>query len=365
MSPADSSRQATRYAVVFLVLAVSLLLLYRLREVFTPIFLAFIVAYLLDPLIDRLESRRINRTLAIVIFLGGLILVALPLGVFLLPHIQEELVSLFGKVPIYLSAVQNRLVPWVEKTFRIDAGEAVSHLADKLKTAATGAAPDVYQPITNFIGRAFSNTYNLLMAALNAVMIPLFAFYFLRDFDRIKERIFDMIPRRHKDYFEKKFTEVDRVLGAFVRGQLLVCGLLGAVYSLGLLLVGLDLAVVIGVTAGLANLIPYLGFVVGFSSASLVALLQFGDQHLLAHLLAVAGVFGVGQLLEGTLLTPLIVGDRVGLHPVVIIVALLVAGNLFGFLGILLAVPATAAFKVFFDSLIAHYRESEFYNRGS
>ena len=193
---------------------------------------------------------------------------------------------------------------------------------------------------------------------MNIALIPVVAFYLLRDWDLLVERIHNMIPRQFVTTTVNLTKECDEVLSAFLRGQLLIMLLLGCIYALGLALIGLDLALIIGLLAGLASLVPYLGFIVGILAASIAAILQFQE---FMPLVYVALVFGVGQLLEGSLLTPLLVGDRIGLHPVAVIFAVLAGGQLFGFVGVLLALPIAAVVMVFVRHLYGQYRTSQYY----
>ena len=203
-----------------------------------------------------------------------------------------------------------------------------------------------------------SSGFAMLGWLMNIALIPVVAFYLLRDWDLLVERIHNMIPRQFVTTTVNLTKECDEVLSAFLRGQLLIMLLLGCIYALGLALIGLDLALIIGLLAGLASLVPYLGFIVGILAASIAAILQFQE---FMPLVYVALVFGVGQLLEGSLLTPLLVGDRIGLHPVAVIFAVLAGGQLFGFVGVLLALPIAAVVMVFVRHLYGQYRTSQYY----
>jgi predicted PurR-regulated permease PerM len=196
----------------------------------------------------------------------------------------------------------------------------------------------------------------------NLVLIPVVTFYLMRDWDLLIDGIHDLLPRNLVDRISTLASEIDDVLGAFMRGQLMVMTALGIIYSIGLGLVGLDIAFLIGMGAGLLSIIPYLGSIVGLAVAAGVALFQFHD---VFHLLMVLIVFGGGQMAEGMFLTPRLVGDRIGLHPVVVIFAVLAGGQLFGFLGILLALPAAAALNVVVGHARESYRSSSLYQSES
>ena len=199
------------------------------------------------------------------------------------------------------------------------------------------------------------------LATLGVVgLTPVVAFYIMRDWDDIMLRIREMLPRDIEPVFVALCRECDEVLGAFLRGQLLVMLLLGVIYAVGLYFVGLELAILIGMIAGLASIVPYLGFFVGIVAAAVAAMFQFQDPVYLGY---IAIVFGIGQLLEGWVLTPLLVGDKIGLHPVAVIFAVLAGGQLFGFVGILLALPVAAVIMVFLRHLHSEYMSSEYYHR--
>jgi predicted PurR-regulated permease PerM len=221
--------------------------------------------------------------------------------------------------------------------------------------------PDVIKPFASIVKKIFSNTLYIVLGLLNLVVAPVFTFYFLRDFDLMKKRAAELIPLAYREWTLGKFRQVDETLGAFLRGQLTVCTMLAVLYSFGLMIVGIDMAVIIGVSAGYLFIVPYLGTIFGIITASIMALLKFHD---FWHVLGVWVVFLVVQLFETYFLTPRIVGDRVGLNPVLVILALLIGGGLFGFLGILLAVPVAAVLKIFASDLVNYYQSTELYLGG-
>lgn len=334
------------------------ILLYLLRVVLSPVLLAMVIAYILDPVIDRLEERGIPRTPAIFMFLFGVLVAIAAFVLILIPVVGKEISALVDAFPAYYARVRETVFPVMEGL-----------LGKKLPTTLDGALkeitihlekipPDIIKPFASIIKKIFSNTLLMLMGLLNVIIVPVFAYYFLRDFDLMKARAAGLIPLPYREWTVDKFRQVDDVLGAFMRGQLTLCTILAAMYSGGLLLTGIDLAVVIGVLSGYLFIVPYLGTIVGVVAASIMALLKFHD---LQHVLAVLAVFAVVQLIESYLLTPKIVGDKVGLSPVMIILALLIGAGLFGFLGILLAVPVVAVLKIFADDLIEYYRASELF----
>jgi predicted PurR-regulated permease PerM len=209
------------------------------------------------------------------------------------------------------------------------------------------------------LGKVSRGGLGIAMWLTNLVLIPVVAFYLLRDWDRLVAKVDGMLPRSIQPTIAHLARESDSILGAFVRGQLLVMLALGVFYGAGLGLVGLSVGLLIGMVAGLLSFVPYLGFIIGFVAAVVAVLVQYGDW---MHLLLVCGVFALGQLLEGYVLVPKLVGDKIGLHPVAVIFAVLAGGYLFGFLGVLLALPAASVIMVLLRYLLERYRMSELYN---
>ena len=336
-------------------LAALLALIYFLQPILAPFLIGMLLAYLGDPLVDRLEARGLSRTLGVVLVFAvvtGILIAAL---LILIPLLGHQIATLRSNVPAMIDWFHNAALPWVEarlgvqvSDFRLDSVR--ESLADNL--GKTGGV------LATVIAQATRSTMALVTWTANLVMIPVVGFYLLRDWDVIVARCREMLPRRQEPLIVKLLGECDEVLGAFIRGQLLVMTCLGVIYWLGLWLVGLDLALLIGMLAGLASIVPYLGFFVGICAALIAAVFQFGD---LFHLVAVVAVFSVGQMIEGMVLTPLLVGDRIGLHPVAVIFAILAGGQLFGFVGILLALPIAAVVMVLLRHAYRHYRASAAY----
>jgi predicted PurR-regulated permease PerM len=209
-----------------------------------------------------------------------------------------------------------------------------------------------------FVGLV-TGTLGAVGAIVNFVLFAVVSVYLLKDFDTLTARIQDLIPPRNKDYLLEVTRKINMNLRSFFRGQLIVCTILAVIYGVGLTIVGVPFALLIAIVGGYGQIVPYLGTAIGIVPAALLALLKYGD---IIHPLGAIAVFAVGQSLEGFIITPKIVGDKVGLHPVVIIVAILIFGKALGFLGILFAVPMTAILKVMLGELIARYKQSELYS---
>ena len=340
-----------------LLIAVSLVLIYFLQPILAPFLAGIILGYLGDPIVDRLETYKLPRSVGVIVvflvfgvIIGAAVLVVLPLVV-------GEFIKLIRDIPAALAWLQQTASPFIVAQFGVNPFDV------KLDTVAARVVEN-WQEAGGVVGTILSQVTQSGFAFLGAVgvvgLTPVVAFYIMRDWDDIVLQIREMVPREIEPTFVKLCTECDEVLGAFLRGQLLIMFLLGCIYAIGLYMVGLDLAILIGMLSGLASIVPYLGFFVGIIAATIAALFQFQEP---IYLLYVAMVFGVGQALEGWVLTPWLVGDKIGLHPVAVIFAVLAGGQLFGFVGILLALPVAAVIMVFVRHLHGSYIQSDYYFR--
>ena len=335
-------------------------LFYLLEPVITPFVISAGLAYLGDPLVDRLERLKffkwhVNRTVAVLIVF---LLIAATLVVMLLiflPMLRDQLAHFVNKAPEMFEWLVGTALPWVQaklgfSAFTLDAHsvtEALKSYWKEVSSALVGVAGTV------------SRGGQVVMAwVMNLVLVPVVTFYLLRDWDQLVEGVRTLIPRNVEPVASALGRQINEVLGAFIRGQLMVMLALGVIYSAGLWAVGLDLALIIGMAAGLLSIVPYLGTMLGLVAALIVAVFQFQD---VLHPVLALLVFAVGQSLEGMVLTPKLVGDRVGLHPVAVIFAVLAGGQLFGFLGILLALPVASALNVLVGYLHQKYRVSRVY----
>jgi predicted PurR-regulated permease PerM len=344
--------RATRMAIVAaLALAIVLGLLWVLKAALTPLAIAFVIAYVLDPLIDRLEKLGVPRRLAIVLLIGILLGSIVAGLLFLIPKLQSDIASLIDRLPSYLDQLQTRLVPELERRL----GIALPSIDEMIERVRTGDLSLLFQGVRNVVTAAFGYVTGTVSAIVGALVIPILAFYALLEFDRIMTSLASYVPERYRAYVVDKAATIDGLVASFLRGQLLVAFILGVLYAIGFSVIGIDLAVGVGLLAGALALVPFLGNIVAVSLATLLCLLKFGFD---VHLLAVLGWYVVVQNLEGFVLTPRIIGQSVGLHPAAVIVALLIGGDLFGFLGLLIAVPVAASVKVFADELLESYRAS-------
>jgi predicted PurR-regulated permease PerM len=331
-------------------------LLWLLAPILTPFVIAALLGWLGDPLVDRLEASGRSRGTSVTLVFA---LITLMLAVALLvavPVLWDQVTHLIDSLPRVATWVTTSAVPWLEARFRvplaryIDANYLLTLLQSHWKEAGGIAA--------FILGRLSDSGLALFALLANIALVPVLTFYFLRDWDVMVAQIRDLLPRPSLPVVTRLARESDEVLGSFLRGQFSVMLSLGTIYAVGLWAIGLDLGLLIGFIAGLISFVPYLGAFFGISAAILATLVQHGDA---MHLLLVLGVFAVGQTMESFVLVPWLVGDRIGLHPVAVIFAIMAGGALFGFLGVLLALPVAAVSMVLLRYAHEHYRRSGLY----
>lgn len=332
------------------------MLLYLLAPVLTPFFIAALLAYLGDPLVDRLEAYKFGRTLAVSIVFSIIFLVIALVLVFLVPMLESQVSYLVKNLPAHINWIQQELVPALAGRLNLDPKvfdlNAVRQAISQQWSANGGNILNIFKSISD-------SGLVIMVWLANLVLIPVVTFYLLRDWDLLLARVDELLPRSKEPVIKKLATESDTVLAAFLRGQFMVMIVLGLIYALGLKIIGLELALLIGMLAGLVSFVPYLGFIVGIVTAGIAMLLQTQD---ILQIWPVFIVFGIGQALEGMLLTPLLVGDKIGLHPVAVIFAVLAGGQLFGFIGILLALPVAAIIAVLLRHAHQQYLTSSLYD---
>ncbi len=331
-------------------------LVYLLEPILSPFVLGALIAYLGDPLVDAWERRGLNRTSGVLIVFVLFSTLITSILVFAVPRLLHQLDQLVSRVPDIYHWLTQVAVPWMQQRFDLP-GERLPQMD------WSGQLADNWQSVgkmtASTLKKITGSGAGLLLGMANLALVPVVAFYLMRDWDILVQKALRMVPMAWQDRTVILVSEADEVVGAFLRGQFLVMCSLGVIYSTGLWFVGLQLALLLGVVAGLASIVPYLGFVVGIAASFIAAYAQFQDWTML---LWVALVFGVGQALESMVLTPVLVGDRIGLHPVAVIFALMAGGQLAGFVGVLLALPVAAVIMVFLRHAVDRYRSSELYN---
>lgn len=346
--------------LLFVSLAVTLgvcIFLYFSRRVVAPFFIAFALAYLLDPLVDRLAGCKLSRTLSALLLMLTFFFLVLGCGVLLVPIFSMQAESLAKNIPAYIGIFQEWFRPVLDMISGLDPAKVEEFVNEGL--SRFGELPmKVLQFSGKFIWGSISNLFNIVLMFANLVIIPVVMFYLLRDFDSINEKLLRLVPPRFQEKAKDIVMEIDQVLSSFVRGQLVVAGLMGVMYSIGLFLCDTPMSLSLGMMAGLVNLVPYLGLVLGFVPAALLTYMHTQEW---MPVLAVAGVFGVVQALEGMVITPRVVGENIGLHPVAVILAVLLGGELFGLAGMILGVPVVAVLNVLMSRGIVQYKTSSFY----
>ncbi len=333
------------------------------QSVLFPILMSLLIAYLLDPLVDSMEERGMSRTLAIIVFLSvGMVGLAL-FVVFLYPTIAKQAGLVVERLPQLANLVETRLLPWL-LSVGVEVPQDFTQALEEYGKTIRESLPTVIEKATALTTGLAAKTGPLLASLMYAVMIPIFTFYFLRDFDFIKPIIMDLVPLDHREFVQERARRADEVVGAWFRGQIEVALILAVLYAIGLGVIfgvagiGASGGIAIGLLTGILNIVPYFGVFIGLILSLLIVLL---DWHGIGPLIGVGAIFLVVQLLEGYVITPRIVGEKVGLSPVVVIIVLLLGGEVLGLIGVLLAIPVAGIFRVLLPDMVAYYKESPYF----
>ena len=345
---------------IFILAGIALILwvLYLLKPVVVPFIGAFLIAYLFSPLVNKLHKIGLPRWLSIsFVFVGIGVMICLAMW-FLVPLVWEQLMYAKNNIPSNIHWVNYTFLPWLSSTFNlvpmeIDTEQMSKAIMDYIQT---NYSADSIQAV---LLKVAQSGLNFIQIGGTVVLIPIIAFYFLLDWERMLDSMRRLIPRKYEKSTLTIAGECHEVLGAFVKGQFLVMFLLGVVYAVGLQLVGLEVGIIIGMIAGLASIIPYLGFAVGIISAVIACLFQFGLDWV--HLAMVLVVFMIGQAIEGYILQPFLLGDKIGLSPVAVVFAVLAGAQLAGLLGMLIALPVAAIIVVLLRHARENYEKSQLY----
>ncbi|OAN50762.1 AI-2E family transporter [Paramagnetospirillum marisnigri] len=351
MTPGQRIRIWAMGAVAFLVM------LYLLRSVLLPFVAGMAIAYFLDPLADRLERAGLSRILATAIITLFFFSLFGALLFLLIPVLEQQVVTFVQRLPGYVATLNERARPLLHEFY--------SHLSpaevEKLQSSVGAYAGTAVGWVVE-VGKGVLTGGIAILSILSLLFItPVVTFYLLRDWDHMVDTIDGWLPRHRAETIRGELKTIDRTLAGFVRGQATVCLTLAVFYGAGLTLTGLDLGLMIGIGTGLGAFVPYVGMLIGLIASMGLAIAQGAELHLIG---GVGVVFIIGNILEGNILTPKLVGDRVGLHPVWIIFSLLAGGALFGFVGILLAVPAAAVIGVVVRFTLNNYLTSSLYHGG-
>jgi predicted PurR-regulated permease PerM len=329
-------------------------LLWLLAPVLTPFLIAAVLAYALHPAVERMASRGVPRALAVVVVEVLVLFAFTAVLLLIVPILSKEIPLLRERIPLLAKGAKESLEPWLAQ-YGINVALDIDSLQQMVLKALNANIEDWLSTILASARIGGSIVLTVLGAM---VLVPVALFYMLMDWPRLTERVQEMVPPRLRPGFHGFMSECDTVLGQYLRGQLLVMLAMAVFYSVGLALFRFDLAVPVGVFTGLAMFIPYLGFGLGMLLALLAGVLQFASWY---GVVAVAAVYGAGQVLEGFFLTPRLVGERIGLSPLMVIFALLAFGHLFGFAGVLVALPLSAVLAVAAARLRSWYLQSRLY----
>lgn len=351
----DASARGGRRWLVWAAAAGAIALAYTLRGVILPLFLAFLVAYALDPIVERLDRMRVPRSVGaplVMLALIAAVVTAIFVGV---PFAVEEFRHASERLPAELSALHERIedLLWTRYHYRLP--ETWSELFAKYGGDLRTQLPDASRMWSAILG-----SVGAIFVLLGMLIVPIFALYLLGDFDRIVKRAALLVPRRWSGTVDEVMREIHVTLGRYVRGQLLTNLILAILYAAGLSLTGVRLAIPIGVLTGMLAFVPYIGLVLGTLMATLMALLDWHGPGQIAGVLAVMATVGV---LDGMVITPRIVGGSVGLRPLEVLLTMMAAGTLFGFVGVLLAVPFGAVVKILLHRAVIAYLASPFYQQ--
>lgn len=332
-------------------------MVYLLSPILTPFAVGALFAYLFDPLADKLEEWKLNRTLSVTVVFLVISLLVFGVLLVLIPALEKQISSFIRNLPLYFDWLRQHISPWLQSTFGIERDLFDINELTLLLKSHWEQAGGIAQSLLSGVTKSGLVIVNWLM---NFLLIPVVTFYLLRDWDIITARVSELIPRPYYRSVTAIASDANSVLSAFLRGQLSVMLALGTIYTIGLWIIGIELSLLIGMGAGMISFVPYLGTIVGLIAGVIAAVVQFGD---INHVVYVLIVFGIGQLLEGFVLTPWLVGDRIGLHPVAVIFAVLAGGQLFGFVGVLLGLPLAAVIMVLLRHGHERYMSSKLYGK--
>jgi len=332
------------------------LLLWLLAGVAGPLLTAWLLAYLLVPMVTWLNARGIKRDRAtLAVFLLGLTGIVLSV-ILLVPPLMTQATHFIHALPDAVLRLKEQWAPWIQTHLGLNVADEIDHWSQWLREQAKGLNLESISPWAHWGISAVSSIFGTILGLFKIILIPLFAYYLLHDWDKINRILYDRLPLQSRETVLRLIGEIDTIISAFLRGQFTICLILVGFYSMGLFIAGIPFALAIGLVSGLLAFIPYAGLIAGFCAAALMSLWSFGvDQ----HLLSVLAVFGVAHMLESFYLTPKVLGDKLGLHPLVILLALTIAADRFGFVGVLLAIPVTAAGTVLVREVDSRYRKGQ------
>ncbi len=338
-------------------LVIFLFLIYIFFESITPLFIALALAYAVSPIVEFMENKGVNRSLTTLVLLcifftiGGILLFIS------IPKIVSDLTIFLGNLPKHISNLLDRLIVFSNKT-GIEINIEKNILIGEVKTYLQGITIEEIFPVFQFIQNALTNTISMTVNLLRILVIPVFFFYFLRDFKKINQSIIDIVPKRHIAKFKHYVELYDNVLNGFIRGQIFVAMTLSLLYSIGLSIVGIPFGMLIGIFSGLFNIVPYLGVMFGLTFSISLMIIDFNGW---IQFFGVLSVFGIVQAIDGLFVTPKLVGNKVGLTPIQTIFGLMIGGRFAGISGMFLAIPIFGIIKATLKELSIEYKLSGYY----
>lgn len=339
-----------------MIIGVIISMLILATSALTPFFIAAIISYMLQPLVSYLSRQHqfpkiITVSIISVLFLTIFIVVV----VLLLPIIYQQISLLISKIPIYKNYLQTQLIPLItQKIHLID-----PMITDRLKDSINNFTNGIFLLITSFANNIWRYTITTINLFFLFILIPIIIFYFLRDWSKMINIIDNLLPVKNQDRIRKILASINYTLAAYIRGQLNVCLLLSVYYSVSLYIIGIDFSILLGVLSGFSIIIPFVGIIISFSFTMIISYFALGISTKLFYIVI---IYCFGGILDSYLLAPKMIGDKIGLHPLWIIFAVLALGNLLGFIGILFAIPIAGIIKVLFFNAIECYKSSKFYN---
>jgi len=340
-------------------LALLLWLSYLLRQILIPLTLAFIVAYIFDPVIDFCEQRKVRRTLAVAALLALLAMAFAAALLVIVPRLIHQSAELISSFQEGFPELQDKLLVLIERFGGSGLAERFSSDIESLFATLKSHVPQMLESVGTALSRIVAGTLGVVGSVVTFLLFAVVSVYLLLDFDKITEKTRELIPPAYKENILRIMGKIDANLRGFFRGQILVCTFLAVFYFIGLSLLRVPYALPIALAGGYGQIVPYLGTALAVLPAGLFALIKFGDAF---HPLGALAVIALGQLLEGFVITPRIMSEKVGLHPVVIILAILIFGNLMGFLGVLFAVPLAAILRVLLEEALTRYKQSSLFS---
>ncbi|MGB9154268.1 MAG: AI-2E family transporter [Alphaproteobacteria bacterium] len=338
-----------------LILAAFIAVLWLFKPVLLPFLAGLAIAYFLEPAVTALEKRKVPRWAGALIVLSGFLFVVVAMILLISPMLNHQIGALINALPEYIAAIRQSYLPWAQDWLARFSPADV----EKIRDAATQSSGDAMGWVSQTVKNIVSGGFAFIDAVALSILTPVTAFHVLRDWHKLTKVVDQLIPRRHYAVIREQMKAIDETLSGFVRGQAMVCLILGVIYSTGLAANGLKYGATVGIIAGVLTIVPYVGTVFGWLTSVILAAVQFDGDWLRIGL--VVGVFAVGHFLEAYILTPRFVGKRVGLHPIWVLFALIAGVKLMGFTGVLIAVPTAAVIGVLVRFAVREYKRSAIY----